>query len=201
MSPRRALLPLAAALLTVLVAACSSGGSGSSSTTQTTGSGNGASGANGTTATVVTAGPIDPCALLTPAQVATAIARPVGTPTTIKVTPVPPNGAACVWTATATQGELVNRTARVDAWSWSQLPSDWKGTNPSPRTYVERICSSPDAAAQRIDIPGFVACRSNFIVYVANDSTMATVGVPNLANSPEAETAAIQLAKDVAARL
>ena len=188
---------LAVVLLSVAALGCSSGGSsdqGQSSATTA------ASGANATTATKPAAA-IDPCSLLSSAQVSTALSRPIGPPTTIKVTPVPPNGSACNWEATAKQGELIFRTARVDLWNWSSLPADWTAKNPSPTTYAQRLCDDTVAAATKIDIPGFVACRFEFLTYVANDKYLAIIGVPNLAQSPEAETASVQLAKDVAARL
>lgn len=188
---------LALVLLSVAALGCSSGGSsdqGQSSATTA------ASGANATTATKPAAA-IDPCSLLSSAQVSTALSRPIGPPTTIKVTQVPPNGSACNWEATAKQGELIFRTARVDLWNWSSLPADWTAKNPSPTTYAQRLCDDTVAAATKIDIPGFVACRVDFLTYVANDKYLAIVGVPNLAQSPEAETASVQLAKDVAAHL
>ena len=189
---------LCVVILSLAALGCSSGGSSSSDAGG--GSATTAAGAS-TTAGAKAAAAIDPCSLLSSAQVGTALSRPVGPPTTIKVTPIPPNGSACNWEATAKQGELIFRTARVDLWNWSTLPADWTAKNPSPTTYASRICENKDAAATKVDIPGFVACRTEFLTYVANDKYLAIVGVPNLAQSPEAETASVQLAKDVAAKL
>ena len=46
-----------------------------------------------------------------------------------------------------------------------------------------------------------MACRTELLTYAANDKYLAIVDVPDLAQSPEAETASVQLAKDVAAKL
>lgn len=187
------------AVLAIALTACSGGKS--NDTSSQGGSATTSAADSGGAATTAKTTALDPCSVLTSAQVGAALSRPVGTPTTIKVTPVPPNGSACNWEATAKQGELIFRTARVDLWKWSDLPSDWRSTNPSPTAYANRICEGKDVVATKIDIPGFVACRTEFLTYVANDKYLAIVGVPNLANSPEAETASVQLAKDVAAHL
>lgn len=185
--------------LSLGVIACSSGSSTSSKndSSATTAAATDSS----TAANSKAAADLDPCTLLSAGQVSAAIARPVGPPTTIKVTPIPPNGSACNWTATAKQGELIERTARVDIWNWSSVPADWKSNNASPKVYVERICNSKDVVSTKVDIPGFVSCQTEFLTYVANDKYLAVVGVPNLAASDEAKVASVQLAKDVAAKL